>query len=41
MADAVPAPRGPAFDRLLRWGGGAALAGSLIFIGDRLSRLDW
>lgn len=41
MADTLSVPRGPAFDRLLRWGGAAALAGSLIFIGDRLWRLDW
>lgn len=41
MIDAAPASGRPAFDRLLRWGGGAALAGSLIFIGDRLWRLDW
>lgn len=41
MIDAVSAPARPAFDRLLRWGGGIALAGSLVFIGDRLWRLDW
>ena len=41
MIDAASARSRPAFDRLLRWGGGAALAGSLIFIGERLYRLDW
>ena len=41
MADTLSALRGPAFDRLLRWGRVAALAGSLAFIGDRLWRVDW
>jgi uncharacterized membrane protein YbhN (UPF0104 family) len=41
MADAASASRKAAAARLLKWGGAAALGGSLIFIGERLWRLDW
>lgn len=41
MADAASAPRKTAAARLLKWGGAAALGGSLIFIGERLWGLDW
>lgn len=41
MADAAAAPRRPSFERVGRWVGGAALAGSVAFIGERLWRLDW
>ena len=41
MADAVLARRRPSFERIGRWVGGAALAGSIAFIGERLWRLDW
>lgn len=41
MAESAAARRRPSFDRIGRWVGGAALAGSILFIGDRLWRLDW
>lgn len=41
MADTAAGPRRLSFDRLGRWLGGAALAASIAFIGDRLWRLDW
>ena len=41
MADTVLARRRPSFERIGRWVGGAALAGSIVFIGERLWRLDW
>lgn len=41
MDKAAPAQRQPVIDRLVRWGGIVALLGSLIFIVDRLWRLDW
>lgn len=41
MADTVLARRRPSFERIGRWVGGAALAGSIAFIGERLWRLDW
>lgn len=41
MADTAFARRRPSFERIGRWVGGAALAGSIVFIGERLWRLDW
>ncbi len=41
MADAGAAPRRRPLDRYGRWLGGAALAVSIAFIGERLWRLDW
>jgi uncharacterized membrane protein YbhN (UPF0104 family) len=41
MADASAARLRPSFERIGRWVGGAALAGSLAFIAERLWRLDW
>src|SRR3546814_15235565 len=41
MADTVLARRRSSFERIGRWAGGAALAGSIAFIGERLWRLDW
>lgn len=41
MADTVLAGRRPSFERIGRWVGGAALVGSIVFIGERLWRLDW
>jgi hypothetical protein len=41
VADTAAGPRRLSFDRLGRWLGGAALAASIAFIGDRLWRLDW
>ena len=41
MADAVAARHRPSFERIGRWVGGATLAGSIAFIGERLWRLDW
>lgn len=41
MADATAARRRPSFERIGRWVGGAALATSIAFIGERLWRLEW
>lgn len=41
MAETAAARRRPPFERIGRWVGGAALAGSIVFIGERLWRLDW
>lgn len=41
MADAAAEPRRLSLDRIGRWVGGAALAASIAFLGDRLWRLDW
>lgn len=41
MAETAAARRRPSFERMGRWVGGAALAGSIAFIGERLWRLDW
>ncbi len=41
MAETVAARRRLPFDRIGRWVGGAALAGSVVFIAERLWRLDW
>lgn len=41
MAETAVARRRPSLDRIGRWVGGAALAGSIAFIGERLWRLDW
>jgi hypothetical protein len=41
MADTVLARHRSSFERIGRWVGGAALAGSIAFIGERLWRLDW
>lgn len=41
MAETVAARRRPPLDRIGRWVGGAALAGSVVFIAERLWRLDW
>lgn len=41
MADIGAAQRRSSFERIGRWIGGAALAGSILFIGERLWRLDW
>ena len=41
MAETALARRRPSFERIGRWVGGAALAGSIAFIGERLWRLDW
>lgn len=41
MADASAARPRPSLERIGRWVGGAALAGSLAFIAERLWRLDW
>lgn len=41
MAETTAARRRPSFERVGRWVGGAALAGSIAFIGERLWRLDW
>lgn len=41
MADLTAGAGTPVLGRLARWAGAAALAASLLFIGDRLWRLDW
>jgi hypothetical protein len=41
VADTAAGPRRLSFDRVGRWVGGAALAASIAFIGERLWRLDW
>lgn len=41
MADLTAGAWTPVLGRLARWAGAAALAASLLFIGDRLWRLDW
>ena len=41
MAETALARRRPPIDRIGRWVGGTALAGSIVFIGERLWRLDW
>lgn len=41
MAETAVARRRLPLDRIGRWVGGAALAGSIAFIGERLWRLDW
>lgn len=41
MAETTAARRRFSLERIGRWVGGAALVGSLVFIGDRLWRLDW
>ncbi len=41
MAETTAARRRPSLDQIGRWVGGAALAGSIAFISERLWRLDW
>lgn len=41
MAESAAARPRPSLERIGRWVGGAALAGSIAFIGERLWRLDW
>src|SRR3546814_3172662 len=41
LADTGLARGRSTFERIGRWAGGAALAGSIAFIGERLWRLDW
>lgn len=41
MAETAIGRRRLQFERLIRWAGGVTLAASIVFIGERLWRLDW